>query len=547
MTPREATRLSKLMREELERAMRKMRIPRHPRPYFMSYLIRHEDEHRIEAKFGGLTTNFHEVRRHAYADVRVGSYRRDQIRNGGLRDNATDLESYELLRMPVSGNADGLRHALWRLTEAKYREAIDDLLHRQAVELNYLDEHAHLPALQRRKKPAQARVGENLGEFDRKSWCNFAIKASAVMKRFKLLRDGHVRVNAVDLTRVFVSSEGSTIIETTPFRTVEVHIWFLSPQGFSFPQSHTWFVTTSDELPTVAEVRRVVSKLCGRAELLAKAPLLRSFAGPVLLDPQPAGLLIHEAIGHRLEGNRLLSPGEGQTFRDSVDSEVLPQGLSVYDDPRLTTWAGPTGERSLVGAYQFDDEGTPAKRADLIEDGVLKGYLTSRAPIGKRHQSNGHARAAYHQRPISRMGVTVVEAKYGLDDEQLFRTFVEEIREQEVPFGIRIMQAYGGETSTDSYNFQAFLGDVDFACRVFPDGRQELVRGVDFVGTPLNAVRGIIAAGNAHAVDNSFCGAESGYIPVSTISPALLVDMLELQSKPQRAMTQYAYPMPWEK
>jgi len=521
--------------------MNQMRIPRHPRPYFLSQLVRHEWEYRVEAKYGAVTLDQSAQRRNAFVDVRVGSYKRDQVRRGGLRDNATDLESYDMVRMPVSGQSDGLRHALWRLTEAKYREACDDLLHKKAVELNYVDEHANLGAFERRDGLVDVDWTPN-GSVEQATWRDFVVKASASFKRYPRIKDGYVRFSAVDGSRVFASSEGASLIQSAPFRTLELYVWYLSDDGYPIPQTRTWFARDLGEMPSLKEVRAMLAKLHRRCELLSQAPRLRSFVGPVLLEPRAAGLMLHEALGHRLEGNRLLSSGEGQTFRDSLGDEVLPLGLTVYDDPNLRTFDGQT----LVGAYAYDDEGVPAQRAKLIERGVLDGFLRSRTPISKRHQSNGHGRAAYHERPISRMAVTVAEATDGLDEEQLFDAFLEEIREQEVPYGIRILEAFGGETKTESYDFQAFLGDVDLAARVFPDGRQELVRGVDFVGTPLNAVRGIIAAGANREVDNAWCGAESGYVPVSTVSPALLIDELELQSKPDRPMTQYAYPMPWE-
>lgn len=541
MNRRTAIQLVETLSHEQQRAMQAMRIPGHPKPYFISYLLRHEEEQRYEAKYGALTLESHEARRNCLCDVRVGSYRNDQVRGGGLKDNSTETESYDMLRLPVAGHIDGLRHALWRLTESKYREAIDDLLHKKAMELSYMDEHRELPSFQR-EEAVEDIAFRALPAVDAGEYASFVQKASAVMRRYPMLRDGAVRFSAINTYRFFVSTEGTTIVQCMPFRTIEIYAWYLSRDGLGFPHTHSYFVAKPSELPSLDEVRAKIREIHGRLEELSKAPMVRSFSGPVLLDPRPAGLLMHEALGHRLEGNRLLSSGEGQTFRDAVGSMILPQGMTVRDDPRMTHFDG----RTLTGHYCYDDEGTPAQSADLIVDGVLQGFLTSRTPLGKRHRSNGHARSAYHARPISRMGVTVVEAENGLEDDALFEAFLEEIRRQKVPYGIRIIDAYGGETSTDSYNFQAFLGEIDVAARVYPDGRQELIRGVDFVGTPLNAIRGIIAAGKRREADNAYCGAESGYVPVSTISPALLVEELELQQKPSRVLTQYAYPMPWE-
>ena len=268
---------------------------------------------------------------------------------------------------------------------------------------------------------------------------------------------------------------------------------------------------------------------------------MRSFCGPALLEPVPAGLLLHEALDHRLEGHRLLDAGEGQTFKGALGDLILPDYMHLHDDPTLSTYGG----RSLVGHYRYDDEGSPAQDARLIESGCLAGYLTGRAEVLKRHAANGHARCRQHQRPISRMGVLIAETDMGHSPEGLKQILLDEISRQGVPFGMRILEATSGETATDAYNFQAFMGEVNLAAKVYPDGREEWVRGVNFVGTPLNAVRGIIATGDRYEVDNAWCGAESGYVPVSTVSPAIVVAELELQSKPDTPYTPYSLPLPW--
>lgn len=541
MDRRQTRSLAKALQEENARAIRELRIPGHKKPHYLSHLARHREQWILEARYGALTEDSHDRRRNALCDVRVGSFRRDQVRSGGLMDNSSDLESHELVHLPTWGSRHGLDHALWRLTEAKYREACDDMLHRRAVELSYLDVNRRLGAFERRDPRAEF-VWKEAPEFDHARWKKVVLDVSAAYKRYPLLRDGHVRFRATNLTRVFVSSEGDEIAETSTERSVELYFWFLAPDGYSMPYTKTFFVTDESELPDAKTLKKYVAKIYARLVKLSKAPLLRSYAGPVLLDPRPAGLLVHEAIGHRLEGNRLLSEGEGQTFRDAVGSVILLDGIDIWDDPRMTHHEG----KSLCGHYLNDDEGAAATRADLVSGGVLQGFLTSRSPIAKGHRSNGHARSAKHERAISRMGVTVMQAREGLSDAAMRQAFVQEIRSQGVPFGIRILEASGGETTTEAYDFQAFLGQVDLASRVFPDGREEFVRGVDLVGTPLNAVRGIIAAGARQEVDNSWCGAESGYVPVTTISPTLLVDELELQAKPMRSMTPFAYPMPWE-
>ena len=376
---------------------------------------------------------------------------------------------------------------------------------------------------------------------DREHWSRFAERASRLLRRYTDISDSHVEFRADHECKVFVSSEGSKRIQSQHVWSLDCYIWLLSESGDAVPWTHRVMVADPKELPSIAEFERQIRGAVGIMRRLAAAPTVKSFCGPALLEPVPAGLLMHEAVGHRLEGNRLLSPGEGQTFKEAIGERILPPFLSVRDNPRLAKFEG----RSLVGHYRYDDEGVDAQDTLLVRGGVLQGCLSARTGIARSHSSNGHARANYHQRPISRMGVLLVESEPGLEERELKRLLLEEVRRKKAPYGIRIIEASSGETTTDAYNFQAFLGEINLAARVYPDGKEEWIRGVNFVGTPLNAIRGILAAGKRHEVDNAYCGAESGYLPVSTISPALVVSELELQSKPDTPYMPYTLPLPW--
>jgi len=535
-------RLSRVAGRELDRAKRRMRAPGFPRPYFISYLLRDEERWRIKAKYGAIKLCNHERDRNAFADIRVGSYRYDQVRDGGLNDNDKEAESYGYVELPFGSSPDGLRHGLWRLTEARYREAVEAWMDKRSRELTYRDPHRSLQAFQR-LKPVVDLGGGDFPPVDVEFWCNYAEQLSAMVKRFPEVKDSQVEFEADHVCRVFVSSEGARLIQCQTIWSVECYLWMLSADGDAIPWTVKRTVADPRELPTLDEFRQEIRRTVAMLRKLGKSPTIRSFSGPALLEPVPAGLLIHEAVGHRLEGSRLLSAGEGQTFKDSLGQMILPEFLSIRDDPRMQSFDG----RSLIGHYRYDDEGVESQDTLLVDRGRLLMFLGTRVGTGPRHRSNGHARSSYHERPISRMGATIVETTNGLDDRALKQVLLEEIRRQKVPFGIRILEASSGETATDAYNFQAFLGEVNLAAKVFPDGREEWIRGVNFVGTPLNAIRGIVAAGSRRVVDNAFCGAESGYVPVSTISPALVVSELELQSKAQTLYSPYALPIPWER
>src|SRR5207245_1453815 len=111
-------------------------------------------------------------------------------------------------------------------------------------------------------------------------------------------------------------------------------------------------------------------------------------------------------------------------------------------------------------------------------------------------------------------------------------TFIEWIREQHTPDGLRIDDIAGGFTFTGRGQPQAFQVLPLVVYKVFPDGRaDELVRGVDIVGTPLAALTKIVATGDTPEVFNGYCGAESGSVPVAAASPAILTSELEVQKK----------------
>ena len=121
---------------------------------------------------------------------------------------------------------------------------------------------------------------------------------------------------------------------------------------------------------------------------------------------------------------------------------------------------------------------------------------------------------------------------------------IDEVRKTNKEYGILVLDAEGGETATDSYDFQAFMGEVSLAAQVWKNGKINLIRNINFVGTPLSVINEFVATGNSLFRQNSYCGAESGMIPVSTTSPALLLRNLELQSQDQNRYKSYILPMP---
>jgi predicted Zn-dependent protease len=259
---------------------------------------------------------------------------------------------------------------------------------------------------------------------------------------------------------------------------------------------------------------------------LRAAPPADAYAGPALLSGRAAAVFFHEVLGHRLEGHRQRDESQGQTFTKQLNQLVLPSFLSVTDDPTLKELNG----IRLSGTYQYDDEGVPATRVLAVDRGVLKNFLMSRMPIQNFSQSNGHGRSQIGLMPTGRQGNLIVTSTNTVTDAELRQRFIAEIKKQNKPYGLYFEDIQGGFTLTARSQPQVFQVLPVMVWRVYPDGRpDELVRGVDIVGTPLVALNNILVTGDKTEIFNGICGAESGQVPVSAAAPAMLFSELEVQ------------------
>lgn len=533
--------LIEILKKDLRRAVR-MKVPGFPRPYYGSFLLRDTHWYNTWASSGSTYRKRADHTRNVYCDLRIGSYRYDQVTDGGLLDNDEESDSYQYVTVPIDDKClDGLRIALWRLSEAKYREAVADFNHKQAARVSMVDTTRRFASFTKLKRRVHKRF-ERLQQIDEQYWAKFCKRASKWLSELPKVTGNWVEFDTTQTSKIFVNSEGSVIVQHQKVFTLMATFRHLTPEGSLIEQDVVLNCGSLNELPDMRTFKNMILEKHDRMIELIGARKMHAFSGPVLLAPKPAGVLFHEALGHRLEGSRLLSSGEGRTFKGQAGKKILNIPITVRDNPTLKKFGG----QRCIGAYDFDDEGTPAQDTLLVENGVLREFLSTRAAITRRgFSSNGHARNKKAQRPISRMAVTIFEGNgetYSFDE--LKELLIEELKKSNKPYGLIVHDSCGGETETTSFDFQAFFGEISYATLVYKDGREAAVRGIDFVGTPLQALNNIIAIGNELEIDNSYCGAESGFLPITTISPAILLKNLELQSKEEELIQQHILPRP---
>lgn len=544
LMPISADRAEKAMRAmeaELRRTMKGMRLKGHARPFFVSYLTHVDDGLDVWGRYGSIFEATRIRNTDLYVDVRVGTYRLDQTVDGSLQAQMEDRESYNWLSGPDDLDPEALRYSFWRLTQLKYGEALRDYYDKRKI---LIDERLRgdVPSFSREQPFVLSEPLRRRG-FDREQYEQFVARASRRFRRHRHVDDPYVQLRSMLHTRLLVSSEGTRVITQDQFHEVVVTGWTLSPDGVRLRSMKCFYGRSDKDLPTLATVEGAVDEVADDLIQQAKARPMEPYAGPALLSGVPAGIVFHEAIGHRLEGERLISRNEGHTFAHKVGRRVLPRGVDLIDDPTLQRFAG----MPLYGHYRVDDEGVPAAPAVLVEDGILKGFLTSRTCVPGQRSSNGHGRHERYQDPMARMANLIVKSRDPHTWEELEAMLLAEVRRRDLPFGIIVKNASSGETATsaDSYEFQAFKGNPTEVYTVDArTGRHTRVRDVSFIGTPLAAVQRILAFGGDYEVDNSYCFAESGMVPVGTVAPAMLVAELELQRSGGGQFRAPTLPMP---
>lgn len=263
-----------------------MRKPGLPKLFYLSYLIRDHEFFNVEARFGALYKEDHYSRRNCLTDAHVGSFRKDQISEGGLEENSKEEESYNYLGLPIHDRKEALRIGLWRLTDAKYREAEEAYFRRKAHELTYLNLHPELHDWEKRKPVVDLAPG-SLPSIDREHWSRYVEKASATARNHPGIKNSHVSLQVKHQTRLFVNSDGSQIAESQAFWQLEAYLWHLSEKGNGIPWTISHFVNDPSELPDLKQIRREIRSAAQLLEKVAAAPRFHSYSGPVLLIPSP--------------------------------------------------------------------------------------------------------------------------------------------------------------------------------------------------------------------------------------------------------------------
>jgi predicted Zn-dependent protease len=456
--------------------------------------------------------------------VRLGSPALDNT-HGTHRDTALIT-----IPLPLLDDRAAIERSLWFATNRGYGKALDALEKVKTEQQVRAKEEDSSADFSTQKPETEVLPPASPLTVDRAAWESRLREISAIFRRYPNIFYDMAILQASHETDSFVSSDGTRVSAPNQVARLIVVARTRAADGMDLFRDLTFEADSTGNLPAQTEVLAKTEAMAKNLDDLRLAPITEPYSGPAILSGRASAVFFHEVLGHRLEGQRQRGDEEGQTFTKLLGKPILPSFLSVADDPTLATFDG----HPLSGHYLFDNEGQPARRVQLVDDGVLKTFLMSRLPIASFAESNGHGRAESGKMPTGRQGNLIVTSTHAVSDAELREMLKSEAGKQGKAYGLYFEDISSGFAVTTRRSPQAFQVIPLVVYRVYVDGRpDELVRGVSIVGTPQAALNSILATGDKPDIFNGECGAESGTVPVSAIAPAMLVSQIETQRQAQ--------------
>ncbi len=524
-------RLLQTVKQELDYSMQQLQKQPSHKPYYMS--MRVEDKYILNLKSNfGIRNGEDESRTRVFTpQIRIGDKKLDNFKYSTQGQQMVQRQATSAPTMlPLDDNAtEGIRAAIWKETNKRYKfacQVYDETKTKAATSVANEDKadcFSDAPVEKYYEQPIDARYYN----IDKAAWYKKLNEVSAAFKACPELRMGSVDL-MYEASRVyFVNTDGTEVVQNRICGRIMLSTMILADDGMSLPLNKDYLAYDLDSLPSVEQMVADAKDMVSRMVALKNAPVADPYTGPAMLSGPASGVFFHEIFGHRLEGHRLKTGGE--TFKKMVGQEVLPKEFQVYCDPTLRHYAG----TDLNGYYKYDNEGVKAHRVNNVVNGVLQNFLMSRVPLDGFPESNGHGRTSDANDPVSRQSNLVVETNKPYTEAQMRQMLRAEAKKQGKPYGYYFKTVTSGYTYTgEGGSLNSFNVTPLEVYRIFADGRpDQLVRGVDLIGTPLAMFSHIAAAGKDASVFTGVCGAESGWVPVTASSPVIYVTQIETQRR----------------
>jgi hypothetical protein len=547
------------MRDELARSMQQLQLEKLEKPYFIAYRVQEKNTADVMASFGAVLSSASARYRFLTVEVRVGSPKLDNtnflsmsfLNRGGLAGSFGGAS-----QLPLEDNYKELRRQLWLATDSAYKKALEDLSRKRAALQNKTGAE-EIPDFSQ-QQPATITEAQTPAKIDVAQLETSARSLSAVFNGSPAIFTDSAHVMMEQTYTRYVNSEGTTFTRNTPMARVVLLAGTQAADGAPLRDFLAAYGHSIDDLPLPRDLESRARAMGQRLEKLRSAPLVDHYNGPALFEGQAAAELFNQVIAPALLAGRLplsdtpqfelFSATLENPYQDRLGGRVLPDFLSVADDPTLSRYQ----DEPLLGASRVDDDGVPARRTVLVENGTLKTLLATRDPVAGVTQSTG-----------SRRGGTVapsnllVTVNQGLPEEAMKAKLLSMVQQRGKPFGIVVERLANPMAAEAQDMMMSLMGSIMpgqggegstrlalVAYKVFPDGHEELVRNVAIDGVTAASFKELVAASvNSLVYSTPFLSVKSSVFSifaggspaeaaaplVSFVVPSLLFDDVTLK------------------
>jgi predicted Zn-dependent protease len=362
--------------------------------------------------------------------------------------------------------------------------------------------------------------------------------------------------------RWYLTTEGTSVTDTRRASGIVIAASGQADDGQLLSNYFLRYGHTAKDLPSDKELTEESKDLAKSITELAKAPKMDRYSGPVLFEGEGAVGLVRFALAPHLGGTPIpegLSPQEarliGGALIDKVGLRVMSPNISIIDDPTTKQGAG----KALIGGYKTDDEGVAAQKVEVVKNGTLKTLLLSRTPSAKGQLSNGHARCCSTSSPADGGAFhgsatnLFVSAKGGSSRKALEARVAQLAKAEGLKYGLIIKRiddaAVTGAPEFTRRELIQMIKSTDpmlpppvvVAYRVYPNGKQELVRGAQLTEVPIRAWKDVLGTSTdvtvynfLNASDSQLAlrlsgGTDDGFVPSGGIESSIITPDLLLK------------------
>ncbi len=539
------------MDTELQRSVRELNLGDLARPYHIEYLLQIRRSASVHAVLGTVEDIDSGVVASLTVRVRVGGAKFDNTNffdvSLGFFGSSDDEEGFKNRRIPFELSEETLRRELWLATDACFKQAIEIYAKKEATLKNRTrtDTTWDFSLM-----PGESIVAADMNRVvaDVPSMIGLTQRLSAIFRSYPSIQNSRVGMEVVPKETFYMNTEGRRLHKYECFTGVEIVATTQASDGMPLAQTYATYGIVPSDIPSVDSLERVVRLAAARLDKQTSAPTIEAYSGPVIFEGQAAAGVIGQFFAPNLVAQRQpLSEGgfstndRNQAFQNKIGARVLPEFLSVQAVPSRARDNG----RIVAGHFDVDDEGIRAQDVTLVDKGYLRALLSSRVPTKRVKSSNGHQRGGGAM--LSVIDITCSDAKRKLSPSDLKKKLLKLVKDRELPYGI-IVRSTMDQNLLFTGVYRQLGSDLPIsqgegkiglleAYRVYPDGREELIRGVEGAGISPATFKDILAVSKTNSVHNylapsvvpSFITGGSAYVIATIIAPDILFEDLEVR------------------